>query len=338
MRHPFSKTRLGRHAPGLTLIELMIVAAIGSFIAMSMNALLKSLRQGQQRAEDLLLADSAESVGQKQLWFDVRRSGISFNFIELPADEDPLVRFYDYLPDIGCSETATRKCTRTFTLSKDGPPERAMVFALSQGQLPPATPISPLSFYDSKPAPTISTAGSLSFNESRFLDTLKNIKPGHDFLREGTLLRFYTPISMRPTTDNPYIPPRFVSLVGIVKNGRVEVPKFDWQPYQRHPAFATELDTNDGGFSPLDKFFRIMPPVGGRSSFGMVMPIEVVRYRIEPIEYQRRASGQLVREVFGASGWTRKFVVAIGVDKVTFSRSSVSTPSVSLALAMDRSR
>ena len=70
----------------------------------------------------------------------------------------------------------------------------------------------------------------------------------------------------------------------------------------------------------------------------MVSPIEVVRYRIEKVGTGRSETGQLIREVYGATGWQKKFIVSTGVDSVTFTRTSISTPSFSLSLAMTSTR
>ena len=72
-----------------------------------------------------------------------------------------------------------------------------MVLALTQGGLPPPLPISPLNFYDSTPAPDLTTAGTLKFNEARFLKVMGALNAGESLLQDGMLLRFYSPISVR---------------------------------------------------------------------------------------------------------------------------------------------
>ena len=139
-------------------------------------------------------------------------------------------------------------------------------------------------------------------------------------------------------------PPRMASLVmGVNASGALDPAMPSWLKCAVHP-LATTLDLTQsfGGYNPPDTFFRLLPPVGGQNTLLMVMEIRVVRYRMDEVVNGTRDGIRLpkqkivYRTVYDPK--TRTFTgdhrVGGGIEKVTFHRSSVTIPSVTLAIQM----
>ena len=230
-------------------------------------------------------------------------------------------------------------CKRTVTLT---PGNNSIIFALGAGGLVPPFPLAPATFYDAQIAPDINTAGPLAFNQANFIAAIQAAGGNVNLLSPGTLLRFYSPIGQRPSPGlgvpvDLTNPPRFVSLLTQVNNSGIPTPQkfpflvseadFETAPNQPHPLMGIDLLAGFGGFTPMDTFWRLLPPVGGTAAFGMVMPLRVIRYSILPKTYGTKSSGVLVRETWGQT-WEQPREIAQMVKELKFTRSSVSTPSV----------
>lgn len=335
---------------GFTVLELLFAALIGGGLVYMVGGFVSNLMEAQTRMDRAQIALSEEAIGNRQVFMDMRTAGISFNLLNLPSDPsdpaDPAVEggtgnFFDFLPDHNC----TANCKRLYILSKDDP-AKSFIVAISEGGLAEPTPLNPVRFYDSTPAPNLNTPGTLAFNFTKLRNVLNQPPGGVTLLEPGRLLLFYSPITMRARGVSGYDmeePPGYVSLLTrVVSAGANALPTLSvvtdagWMPTQNHPAMP-QVNIAQGwrSYSAFDTFFRTMPPVGGEKAFGMVMPVMVVRFRVEPITIKGKPSGQLIRERYEDGSWLRKTVLARDVKKVKFTRRNISIPSIGTVIESD---
>src|SRR5205807_1124923 len=86
---------------GVTLLETIVVVSIGTMLTLAVSSLIKAVSRSKSRIEDRLVGMSDEFVGNRQIWFDLRQAGVSFNFLNQDGAACPptIGDFYDYLPD-----------------------------------------------------------------------------------------------------------------------------------------------------------------------------------------------------------------------------------------------
>lgn len=360
---------IGRRGRGVSLIELMIVVSLGSLLTLGVSSLLNALNKGKRRAENLIASTGEELLGNRQLWFDLRAAGISFNFMNAGPCSPGQPDFFDYLPDVTCvppdqspqaiNDPAKNPCMRKMTLSlpQNGEQPQSLTLAISKGSVMPALPLAPIQFYTASDPPDLYTAGTLNFQFGPFMNTLRVLNnPKPTLLEEGNVLRFYSPITMRPLVNRNIaspvaianeldlmIPPRLVSLIAVYRQGGlvIENPRDSlWLQCQMHPTMGVDFATVRGGDTEptLDLFWRLLPPVGGRGAFAMVTAIDIVQYRVVPTKLNGKDTGMLIREKYDGKSnkWSQSHVVAEGVSSVDFIRKTISTPSIKATINMDK--
>ena len=320
-----------KNRSGVTLVELLIAAMIGSMTTLLVAGLLQHFMKSGKVLEERLAAAGEDMLGNKALWFDLRRSGMSFNFLNGQMDDSGRP-FYDFLPDWTCATN----CSRRVTLTRG---QGSFVIALSVGGMAPPTPITPLTFYDMAAAPNFATHGTVTFNPTNFNATMAAIDPvtipEKKMLTNGKLLRFYSPFYQRTHSFSGAldmtVPPRMLSFAGLVQGGNV-VP---FGLAEIGPQVRPDLGT---AVTSVDKFFRFLPPVAGTGAFGLVVPFDLCKYSIKEKVIEGRNTGmwELVRETFNGVEFGHGRVIASPVKTLTFLRKTISVPSIQPSLEIEK--
>lgn len=366
----------GKGEKGITLLELLIGVTVSGIVIGAATLAFQQLQEGQKQLSEDLSAIGLEAIGNRQLWADARRAGVSFNLMNLTADDesalgkdgDPTARggnFFAFLPDYNCT---AEPCARKFSLKTEA---QSFVMAVTRGGLSaPASVTAGLAYDVAKAASPICVGGKgincvggwnipdVALNWNKLMDQLAAkddpaAGPADSLVRKHQVLWFYSPVTARTTTGssppNMNEPPKRMSFVGkVAADGlsieQVTIPGF--LETLKRPGTNQDIDT-------IDKFFRWLPPVGGAQAFALVVPVTFLRYRLREGETIRRKNDDgvieshkvmaLVREVYNPeSKAADKFEgarpIVAPVASVDFFRPSISSASIKARINLDRQR
>jgi len=342
-----TRQKRGLGQAGITLIELTIAAAIAGMLALVMSTMLTTYNRSMKVAEEKAKAAGEGLLGTRALWHDVRQAGISFNLLNEIKDDSGTRNFYDFLPDAPCASN----CSRTLTLTEAN--AKMFVMAMTSDGLSAPTPLAPghpsKGFYD-QPAPVApATTGTITFNATKFktevnaADTVGAATPGKKMWKAGRILRFYSPFYQRPIPNSaPFMPnmsatPGLLSFIGVVNPAETAVSPLT-------AAVATEMGIGtqrrsdmlssdpDSVIDNVDEFFRFLPPVGGTGAFGLVVPIDIVRYQIRNMTYEGKQMPCLVRERHNGTAFASARVIAAPVESLVLFRETITVPSIKPSL------
>lgn len=333
---------------GFTIFEVLIAAAIGGTLTIVIATMLKFTSRTSNVIIEKTKAATGELLGQMALTYDIDRSGISFNFLNAVTDDggNP---FYDYLPDFTC----TSNCSRTLTLTKG---VGSFIAGINPGGLAPPTPISPnAGFYlQTPPGPAnLAGQGTITFDAPSLVATIGGVDPNNAdanrrMLKVGRLLRFYSAFYQRPLTANltPDMgqAPRMLSILTAV-GGTAAAPTLSLASIDVNGDAIDDVvgppvrpDTGTAVTS-IDLFFRFLPPIGGTGAFALVVPLDLVRYRLRARLFKGKCSAELIRETFNGAnfgGAGNERFIAGPVTRVTFFRPNISVPSIQPTIVIDK--
>ncbi|MCB0405359.1 MAG: hypothetical protein KDD51_11285 [Bdellovibrionales bacterium] len=328
---------------GVSLLEVLLVTALASFVFLAMGELMVYLKKGLLVTDGNYRALQTEMVGSRALWFDITRSGVGFN--TLAFNDESGRNFWDHLKDQPCPESLSA-CRRRLTLTPDN--NASFIVMLEQSAESPPQPIQVARFYDqTAPAPgNPNNAGTVTLNETRMKDILRaksvtSFSPNGTLREPFSLIQFYSAGLVRAMPaggglPNFNLPPRAHTYMGYwdASDTFQPITSIPDTPIttQTHPVTGTNL-------ASLDQFFRQAPPQGGAAVFILARRITFARYTVEPIEYEGYQTGRLTRAVFDpeAGGWGTPQVVALPICGVELARRTVNNPSVRPTVYEDRS-
>ncbi|MEZ4751740.1 MAG: hypothetical protein R3B54_14260 [Bdellovibrionota bacterium] len=328
---------------GVTLLEVLLVTALASFIFLAMGELMVFLKKGLLVTDGNYRALQTEMVGSRALWFDVTRSGVGFN--TLPFNDEAGRNFWDHLKDQPCPD-GLAACRRRVTLTPDN--NGTFVMMLEQSSESPPQPIQVARFYDqTAPAPgNPNNVGTVTLNVARMKDILRaksitSFSPNGTLREPFALIQFYSAGLVRALPAGGGLPnfnaaPRSHSFIGYwdASDTFQPVTSIPQTPItqQVHPVMGSTLTS-------LDEFFRMAPPQGGAAVFILARRITFVRYSVEPVEYEGYQTGRLMRAQFDPENgsWGQAQVVALPVCGVELARRTINNPSVRPTVYEDRS-
>jgi len=345
-----TRQKRGLGQAGITLIELTIAAAIAGMLALVMGTMLKTYNRSMKVAEEKAKAAGEGLLGTRALWHDVRQAGISFNLLNEIKDDSGTRNFYDFLPDAPCASN----CSRTLTLTQAN--AKSFVMAMTADGLSAPTPLAPghpsKGFYD-QPLPVApATTGAITFNATKFRTEVTaadpfGTSPVRKMWKAGRILRFYSPFYQRPIPNTaPFMPnmsatPGLLSFIGIVNPAETAISPLT-------TAVATEMgigtqrrpdmlsSDSDSVIDSVDEFFRFLPPVGGTGAFGLVVPIDIVRYQIRDMPFEGKQMPCLVRERHNGTAFASARVIAAPVESLVLFRDTITVPSIKPSLKIAR--
>lgn len=315
---------------GFTLIEVVLTGAIATIVFLAVGGIMKWMITSTQRVDEDFNAVTTELSGITAIWYDARKNA-SFGMLDdLDENNRP---FWEYRSDAPCLQN----CSRRIALI---PGQGAVTFLTEITSFGSSIPLNPTTFFSSTPAPTSGPnfpngSGTLTYNEGQLINIIATQRPR--FLDPGTMLQFYSPVSMRRITAggvNMNTSARQPSYIVITDGaGFTAVPASSGITAQAHP--ATGL-----AYTSLRGFFEGMPPDGGRSAFVMVRPVRLVRYTVEAVNHNAYDTGRLMRSVYDTTitppAWSPPSPVVVPVCGVEFVRTNITVPSVRPTIFEDR--
>lgn len=319
-----------------TIIEMLIVVVLASFLSMGAYRLYTSMSGSAKKFDSLITGELENVTAERQLLNDFKRGFPSFNTIEI-NDKDGK-GFFDLFFDTPSEAISAADRTRTFILGTDADQghQRDIILLISIEK--PAL-YDPVRAYQVTPPSVFGQAGSLAFrgiNHNNYVNRSPGgVHPG--LWQKGALFYMYSPVSVRPSsaigTVDFSIPAKWTIFLGRVNNAF----KLVKEPLNLNGS-ATVRDTHPTNPSysipDADTFLRSLPPSGGGTPHLFMMPVVAIRYTIQQ---GTRANGEtynrLMRRIYIRGAFQlRGQEIAREFDHVVFSRSSVTIPSVAVEI------
>jgi hypothetical protein len=353
---------------GLTIAEILVSLAVASILSLTLSSLYLNLFKRNQQLSYNMDADTEENFANYTVSRDLENSMPSFLDTVVP---DRCTRnFYDmYLnscPDTApsASPDCSNPCAREFKLSSANLGQTFLLIT-SDPSSPFAKPVAPMSAY------TNPSNNTVAYSAVNFMQSLKNSamlnnpfdpNPNQTRLKNNSIYVMY---AANPVVDlNPNNPRlRYVrhffqtrnvatnQLAEIIThlNGPSPAPLAAGSFPIRHPlAINSDVTAPNtrGNIDSIDKFFRTVPGIGGRGVLVFLRSVEILKYKLEPVNYSGRQTYQLVRSTFTYNpaaapgqpvGWIeRRRIVAKPIKSVTFKRDDVKNPGIRLVVEGDR--
>lgn len=319
-------------AAGYTLVEMVVVIALSGLLALGAMSLFSRFSDTTDRFDSLISGELETVAAERQLLNDFKRAFPSFNTIEIEDVNGN--NFFDLFFDT--PQALLRDKRRTFVLGTDSDKghKREIVILISLDR--PAL-YDPVRAYNVTPPSTFGQAGGIDFvgvNKGNYINRASGgLHPG--LWQVGALFYLYCPVSVRPNSVTGAIdfsqPARWSVFLGRVDARR----KLVKEPLvvggsatvrDEHPANPSFI------IDSADKFLRSIPASGGGTPHVFIMPVAAIKYSLEE---QTRANGskfnRLIRRLFiNGSFQNAGQEVVREFETVTFSRGSVTVPSVSV--------
>ncbi len=344
---------------GFSLLEVVIAGGIAVvLVAISLQITMQSTRQGE---EELMKGSRlGERVFSTQpINEDLNRSAVSLNtVVHLVKDSSGNRRnFWEFNPDSGCTGESCKR-SFTFAASEAGKTDDAdqSFILLTKDDL--SIPMSPDLFFKIGAAESISSPGSLEYDEAQFQAAVKSAyfsrqsdpNEARAFLvtsaspfRESASLssdinRAVTNFSNKPARFANYLiyvdPAKNATLNLSAALKKLPAPPSGQKPYNfdftanlRHPVIPS-IDFSAAPYHSFVQFLLRVPAVRGIAGYILITPIRIIKYRLD------RTDGALYREVFTSMNNISRAMLLKNIDKLKFIRSSEATSVISYELSL----
>lgn len=340
---------------GVTLAEVLIVAAVGSIVFLAAQSILLNFMSGQKKAEEMVENATEEQLVVRMLTKDFQRTGLSFGFLQQKDDAGAL--FFDYAGDAPCM---TGACSRNITLSLTGAREFLL---LADSELEKT--VSDFSVQSLRPADFYQVSGAASTlvavaangtlrppttlnNAPMVYRSLKDglTKVNSPLLKETQVIALYSPLTERELDSSTgrviasSFPERHMILVTIGATETILTSAtLSTGGLSATQSLRTVHPAQSGvTISTVDKFFRTLSPIGGKSALVLGRPVRLVRYEV------RAAAGnagqaELYRAEFSST--SKKFEnaqrVGGGFEKIILKRSTIGGQNIDIDFVRKRS-
>lgn len=303
---------------GLSLVELIMTLAVVSILMAGVGVFFNSYNKSLALKEEKVLKILDKEVAMKFLWTDLIQVAPSFNNVYQVDDSG--LNFFQYLP--GCPTPKSKDLAkREIILSEDSRQKKFTFLALSTKREIPVF-INPVNAYSVGPASKDPfKSGSLSFISLNNGDQVTKQNP--EIWKEQSYLYLFSPVFLRPQTNKGFCSleqqPKIPSYLGQLGGNRLAPVsgakvRFDYS----NPLTKKEV------YSSEDDFLRKVPAMGGGSPTLILAPVAIITYEFDQEEYNGKDENVL-RRTFDAGDGVRSSIVAVGIEKVIFSRKSVTS-------------
>lgn len=307
-----------RRDKGFSLAETMIAAGLSGIVLLAAMALFKVVNRDTDLSVNLLESSinnlEAESIIKK----DLVLAKHSLN--RLLVVDDNKKYFFEYLVEQSCLES----CDRTLTLEvPKGEGELSKPFYLLTSQPFNSRPM----FYF--PGNAFEDNGRLeyvSLDKGGILSK-DSLSPW----RQGQLLLLYSSSLVTDLGGDLSFSALYPSFLGWVTSTHIESQlKAETLRglYRSETLFngKREVSTDE------ESFLRKLPYTAGLANYLMIENIRIVRYQLVAEKSKGKLVGRLQRAVLQANGSWQDRAIAFNLSSVTFSRSSIDSPAISLEM------
>lgn len=297
---------------GFTLVEIMIGTGVLVFLLLAMVAVIEQFTRTSMRNERQTLYRHDTALLERMLFNDLSVSFPMLGNLNYKDAKVPTLEFMEYFGSISAVRLPENLLSREFALDFKKPGEIELIVENKK--------VGDRRYFD--PAQTyvatlsISKPGLLKYrpaDESGFFT--KNFPEhwnanGHFF--------FYAPGALQETTNpSPNLKPvRYYSFLGRREGNDIVADTMGTLFKTGHPLVKTEI-TN------LDRFLRLLPSLGGSMAQVIVVPVTLVRYRIELDS--KSGAGRVLRAEKSRDGYVNEAFMGNGINRIVFRRADVTT-------------
>lgn len=305
---------------GYTLIEMMMALGIVSVVLMAVIFTLNFFWSKANSLEGKVSSHLDLAVLEKFLFKDLNSAAFSLGNIT-KMQSNPSANFFDLYSQIPISLIPKNLQTRSFTLdSATG--GGSIEFITTLGRSQDITNSGLASYFDPTQAysgPPLSYAGL--DHKSFFTKHYPSLYgAGNHFL-------FYSPATIASNCGLSYCPSYYYTIMGFPSGGQFVIDSMDGAYNHRHPLYANIQITD------MDNWFRYCPTIGGASCTVIVVPVNVIRYRLAP---DGSGSGNLYRSVKNGNSYQGETLIAKDINRITFLRPDVTNALIQFNVVLKR--
>jgi len=312
---------------GYTLIEMMLALGIVSVVLMAVIFTLNFFWSKANSLEGKVSSHLDLSVLEKFLFKDLNSAAFSLGNINL-MQSNPPVNFFDLYSQtpvslIPCSNPNGPNCLqkRSYALdvaSGGGSIEFIVTLGRSQdiSNAGLATYFDPMQAYTGPPLTYVSLDRKGFF--TKHYPTLYGA--GNHFL-------FYSPATIASKCGQTYCPSYYYTIMGYPSGGQFIIDSMNAAYNHTHPLYPSIQITD------MDNWFRYCPTIGGASCTVMVVPVNVIRYRLAP---DGNGSGMLYRAVKSGNSYQGETLIAKDINRITFLRPDVTNALIQFTVVLKR--
>ncbi len=301
---------------GFSLLEILVAGGLAGGLALTMGYVISMVEKQKIQTQKSGEALSDTLLAKKMISMDLSHCGASYNVARV-ADDSGTGSLFDFIPDRPCKVSDTiSSCKRQFTLKEGG----TLWFLLSA-----------VASINSKQQPAVFDPAAADINGDDHVtdDEAAKYLKGLDAYPKSGFLLFYSPVFLRAQSNE--LPSILFYLGQITSSG---LPKANVQ-YQNGSQLIQLLNfvhpTNPLiQISTLDLMMTHLPMAGGPVTITLVKPVKLVRYQILKGVLSRGEATDLTNPEQPKIGL--QFTLAPNVEKVVFSRDSLSSPVLSFSV------
>lgn len=307
---------------GFSLIEVMISIGVLMFVLFVFVAVLETFQRKNSSAEGQVQYRMDLSLIERVVFSDLNWSFPSIGNLNLRGtDNREFFQYYGGVP-VGRIPAAAR--TRELILTPTN--NRVLEFITEDPKAGDRRYFQPAQAYTfTLNLFTISPLTYASVNQARFFT---DSYPAH--WGAGGHFVFYAPAPLKDLISGGANPPvRFYSTLGYASGADVSVDTLGGNLKTAHPHLRENVASMDG-------FLRLIPTLGGAMSQLVVVPVQVIRYRLLPDP--QSGTGRLMRSVRNGLNYGNEVFLGGGIERIVFSRPDVTARRIEFHVQLKRSQ
>lgn len=305
---------------GFTLIEMMMALGIVSVVLMAVMFTLNFFWAKANSLEGKVSSHLDLSVIEKFMFKDLSSAALSLGNINLTLPNSS-AGFFDLYSQTPSALIPKNLRTRSYSLdvtTGGGSIEFIVTLGRSQdvSNSGLATYFDPMQAYGGPPLTYIGLDQKSFF--TKHYPTLYG--GGNHFL-------FYSPATIASQCGLSYCPSYYYTIMGYPSGGQFVIDSMDGAFNHKHPLYQNIQ------ISDMDNWFRYCPTIGGASCTVMVVPVNVIRYRLVP---DGNGSGYLYRAVKNGNSYQGETLIAKDINRITFLRPDVTNALIQFNVVLKR--
>jgi type II secretory pathway pseudopilin PulG len=313
---------------GFTLVEMVIAGGISAAVVLYAVTYFKD-KDNETKKLQSALEDTLDSLSfEQRIRKDMSETKYSFNTLTLKDDTNKV--FFEYLSEGKCVFNCSRKLTINAVNKKQ------MYFIIKDNSQAVEQVFSPVNAYNFTGGMSTNN-NNLSFvslNKDNVLKSKKFTPWEISTDIKSRLILAYSPVLVYPpNTVYGTVPGKMIKYMGWLNGGNLQGKLITEKINTSAGTIFDDVDPRyNDKITSEDAMLKRLPYTSGMGVFVIVAPVKVIRYRIASQLVNGKTVNSLYRDELKEGSKYTQVVFAADVDQVTFSRETISSGAVDIAI------